>query len=60
LELFLSAVALLLIFEGLLPFLSPENYLRFLESMRELQPSQLRIFGGVMMFLGVILLYSVK
>jgi uncharacterized protein len=55
----ITAIALLFIFEGMLPFLSPDKYQRYLESIRNIKPEQLRVMGGVMMCIGLILLYSI-
>ncbi len=56
----LSAVALLLVLEGLLPFFNPSGYKSMLERMRELPESQLRNFGIGLITAGLILLYLVR
>lgn len=56
----LSALALVLVLEGLLPFLNPAGYKRLLESMRHLPETQLRNFGLVMITAGLLLLYFVR
>ena len=55
-----SAIALVLILEGLLPFLNPSGYKSMLENMRNLPESQLRNFGLVLITVGLILLYFVR
>lgn len=56
----LSAIALLLVLEGLLPFLNPSGYKSLLENIRNLPESQLRNYGLVMIAAGLILLYFVR
>ena len=56
----LSAIALVLVLEGLLPFLNPSGYKSMLARMRELPESQLRNFGLFMIVAGMVLLYIVR
>jgi len=51
------ALALLLIVEGVLPFLSPEGLRKTLVTIHQLSDSQLRFVGLTSMLLGVVLLY---
>jgi len=53
---FLSALCLVLVIEGLFLFAAPKAWQRIVEQMRELEPRQLRIIGGVMVGLGVVAL----
>jgi hypothetical protein len=53
------ATALLLVLEGVIPFLSPSSFKRTLIQMVNLSDQQLRVIGLVSMVLGVILLYLV-
>jgi hypothetical protein len=53
------ATALLLVLEGVIPFLSPSSFKRTLIQMVNLSDQQLRVIGLVSMILGVILLYLV-
>lgn len=55
-----AAVALVLIFEGMLPFLSPERWRRALETIRELNDAQLRNMGLVLISVGALLLYFTR
>jgi uncharacterized protein YjeT (DUF2065 family) len=55
-----AALALLLIFEGLMPFLSPERWRRTLETIRELNDGQLRNMGLILILIGAVLLYFVR
>lgn len=53
-------LALLLIVEGVFPFLSPEGLRKMLVAMHQLSDSQLRFAGLTSMLLGVVLLYIVN
>ncbi len=55
---FWAALALMLIFEGMTPFLSPGTAKQVFRYLSELPEAQLRWFGFAGMFLGVILLYA--
>jgi uncharacterized protein YjeT (DUF2065 family) len=54
------ALALLLIVEGVFPFLSPERLRKMLVAMHQLSDSQLRFAGLTSMLLGVVLLYIIN
>lgn len=54
------ALALLLILEGVLPFLSPDGLRKALVAMHQLSDSQLRFAGLTSMLLGVVLLYIIN
>lgn len=53
----LDAVALLLVLEGIVPFLSPASVRRLLARLNELGDNAMRVAGLVSMVAGVILLY---
>ena len=55
-----AAIALLLIIEGILPFLSPAGLRRTLTRMAQMDDRALRIGGLVSMLLGLSLLYFVR
>ena len=55
---FLTALALLLIFEGLMPFASPDKWKEMLRNIAELESSKIRMFGFMSMLAGLILLYT--
>jgi len=57
---FLAAMALVLIFEGLIPFFSPQGYKNMVQQMSEMPVQTLRSVGLVLMILGVIFLYLVR
>lgn len=56
----LSALALLLVIEGILPTANPGGVRRLLVRMAELDDRSLRISGLVSMVIGAVLLYLVR
>ncbi|MDH3514380.1 MAG: DUF2065 domain-containing protein [Gammaproteobacteria bacterium] len=54
------ALALLLILEGVLPFLSPDSVRKALAAIHQLSDSQLRFAGLTSMLIGVVLLYIIN
>ena len=56
----LSAVALLLIIEGILPFASPAIMRQVFATMAEMDNRRLRLTGLLSMAAGVVLLYLVR
>ncbi len=52
----LTAVSLVLIIEGLLPFLHPTSVRRYSEKMKELSDRTLRTFGFVALAAGLVIL----
>lgn len=57
---FLSAIALMLVIEGVLPFLNPEGLRKALAMMTQLDDRQLRFAGLSSMLLGVLLLLFIR
>ncbi|MCG6865560.1 MAG: DUF2065 domain-containing protein [Thiogranum sp.] len=55
-----AALALMLVLEGILPFLSPDSVRRLLAAMSEVDNRSMRISGLVSMLAGVGLLYLVR
>ena len=55
-DLLLGAVALMLVFEGLFPFLSPASWRRVFERATQLSDGQIRFVGLSCMVLGLVLL----
>jgi uncharacterized protein YjeT (DUF2065 family) len=53
---FLSALALVFVIEGIMPFASPEQWKKYLAKIVAQDPKVLRITGFLSMFVGVILL----
>jgi uncharacterized protein len=56
----LAALALVLVIEGILPFLNPGAMRKIMRSMSEMDNRSLRISGLVSMALGVAMLYIVN
>ncbi len=54
------ATALMLVIEGLIPFLSPNAFRRTLSKMAEMNDKQLRTMGLLSMVFGLVLLYWVN
>ena len=56
----LAALALVLIIEGVLPFLNPTGFRRTMEMISQLEDSILRFVGLTAMIAGCLLLYVVR
>lgn len=56
----LTALALLLVMEGLLPFMQPDRYKQLLAQIVRLKDNQLRMFGFASMASGLVLLLLVR
>ncbi len=56
----LVAIALVLVFEGIIPFLAPEKFRQTLVQLTQLPDQALRIIGLVSMTLGIIFLYILR
>jgi uncharacterized protein YjeT (DUF2065 family) len=56
----LAALALVLVIEGIVPFVSPASMRRMLETVSQIDDRTLRITGLVSMICGVVLLYLVR
>ncbi len=52
----LAACALVLVFEGILPFVAPQAWRRAFQTLTELPDEKLRVIGLVSMAAGLILL----
>ncbi len=55
-DLVLGAVALMLVFEGLLPFLSPSTWRAAFERATRMTDGQIRFFGLTSIVIGLVLL----
>jgi len=55
-----AALALMLVLEGVLPFLSPAVVRRMLETVSQVDDRSMRISGLVSMMAGLVLLYIVR
>lgn len=56
----LTAVALLMIIEGMLPFIGPDRYKQLVAQIARLSDNQLRAFGLTAMIAGLLLLFFVR
>ncbi len=56
----LTALALVLIIEGLLPFASPGRYRQMVAEIQRLSDNHIRIVGLVIIVVGLALLYVVR
>ena len=59
-ETFLMAIALMLILEGILPFLSPRIWRETFKKMIEVNDGQLRFIGLTSMIFGLVILLIVS
>nr|VFJ72546.1 MAG: hypothetical protein BECKFM1743A_GA0114220_106522 [Candidatus Kentron sp. FM]VFJ72861.1 MAG: hypothetical protein BECKFM1743C_GA0114222_106782 [Candidatus Kentron sp. FM]VFK19977.1 MAG: hypothetical protein BECKFM1743B_GA0114221_106592 [Candidatus Kentron sp. FM] len=57
---FLVAISLVLVIEGMMPFLSPERTRKTMELMMQMHNGTLRFVGLTSMLLGVVFLYILK
>lgn len=55
-----AALALMLVLEGVLPFLNPAAVRRMLEAVSQVDDRSMRISGLVSMMAGLVLLYVVR
>ncbi len=54
-----TAVALIFVIEGIIPFLNPKGWRQTLKKVSEMEDDVLRMIGLISMICGVILLYIV-
>lgn len=59
-QLLLTAVALMLVFEGILPFLAPQMWRETFRRLTELSDGQIRFIGLTSMLVGLLLLYFAR
>lgn len=55
-----TALALVLVLEGMLPFVSPERWRKMLDLIHDMDNARLRKFGAGSMVVGLVLLYIIK
>lgn len=55
----LTAIALVLIIEGLMPVIAPASWQRYLAEIARMNPRTIRIAGGVSMLAGALVLQFV-
>jgi len=56
----LTAVALVFVIEGMLPFISPTRYRRMVAEITQLSDNQIRNVGLAVMIAGLLLLFVVR
>ncbi len=56
----LTAIALLLVIEGILPFVGPDRYKQLVAQLAQLSDNQLRAVGLGSMLAGLLLLFIVR
>ena len=56
----LAAVSILLVLEGLLPFLNPQATRRVFEQLARMSERELRVAGLISMLAGLVLLFFVR
>ncbi len=56
----LTAVALVLVLEGMLPFIGPGRYKQLVAQVVRLSDNQLRAFGLISMLAGLLLLFVIR
>lgn len=56
----LAALALVMVVEGIMPFLSPENLRNSLRILLSMDDAALRMMGLVSMMIGLVMLYWVR
>ncbi len=54
------ALALVLIIEGMLPFVSPRRYRKLISEISQLGENQIRTIGFVFMLIGLIILFLIR
>lgn len=57
---FFVGLCLVLVFEGIMPFLSPDKYKEMLQKISQLDEKQLRKLGFFAMLIGIIVLFLIK
>ena len=55
-----AAVALMLIIEGIMPFMNPKTFRQMLETVSQMEERSVRTLGAVWIGLGIALLYWVR
>ena len=55
-----AALALVLVLEGLIPFISPRGYRNLVQQMAQMPEQMLRNVGLVLIIVGLLLLYLIR
>ncbi len=56
----LSALGLMLVLEGLMPFASPANWRKMMQQLGTAPDSSLRVIGAISMVVGLLILYFAR
>lgn len=56
----LRALALVMVIEGLMPFLAPERWREMILRVTTVDTRGLRLFGGVLIVIGLVLLHLLR
>lgn len=59
-QVLLSALALVFVIEGIVPFANPTRWRKLVATMAQVSDQQLRIMGMISMSIGLIILYLVR
>ena len=59
LKLFLTSIALMLVIEGIMPFLAPVHWRRMMARLSARTDKSVRVMGLVLMIIGAILMYVI-
>ncbi len=51
----IAAIALVMIFEGIMPFLAPQAWKDMLQQIAQMENKHLRLFGAVLMVIGALI-----
>lgn len=57
---FLTAFSLVMIFEGITPFLSPKRFKHLFQIIADASEATIRLIGFFSMFFGIVVLYIVR
>lgn len=60
LDVFLTAIGLMLIFEGVMPFLNPQSWRKMFSLVLQMNDADLRRMGLITMISGLILIFIVS
>lgn len=55
-----AAIALMLIIEGIMPFLNPSSFRQMLQLVSQMEERNIRVLGAFWMGLGIVVLYLVR
>ncbi len=55
-----TALALVLVIEGLLPFISPAGYRKTVMQLAQLNLKNIRLIGFISMLIGILILYGIR